>query len=272
MSRLFLFVALLIAAPALAAQTALPTEEIADRAGRVTLQVRSFDARAQPIGRGSGFFVTSGGVLVTNFHVIEDAERLQIETSDGEIYDNVYYVTADPRRDVAILRVPVEGAPSLTLSSDQEVPVGAPVYVMGNPLGQTGTFSDGLVSARRRMEGVDMVQISAPISPGSSGGPVMDRTGAVIGVAALIMEGGQNLNYAVPVRYIRPLLSTGDVPRPYDVSLLPPVTGGLATLYEVDDPPRSASGGGGGRGRGRRRPLGGQRQGETEAVGIHPGR
>ena len=155
-----------------------------------------------------------------------------METFDGEVYDNVYYVTSDPRRDIAVLKVPVEGAVSLRLGSDTAAVVGAEVYAMGHPLGQTGTFSDGLVSANRTVEGVSMIQISAPISSGSSGGPVMDTRGEVIGVATMVLQGGQNLNYAVPSRYIRPLLATGEAPRRFARSQLPRASGGLASVGE----------------------------------------
>lgn len=219
-------------APSPARGQTLTPREIAAAAQPATVQIRALGSRGQVAGQGSGFFVSPDGVIVTNFHVIEDAHALQVETSGGEVYDNVYYVTSDPRRDVAVLKVPVEGAVSLRLGSDTAAAVGAEVYAMGNPLGQTSTFSDGLVSATRTVEGVSMIQISAPISSGSSGGPVMDARGEVIGVATMVLAGGQNLNYAVPVRYVRPLLETGDRPQRFSRSLLPRASGGLAAVGE----------------------------------------
>jgi hypothetical protein len=227
-----------LAPPAARAQNLAP-REIAAAAQHATVQIRALDARGRVDGLGSGFFVSPDGVIVTNFHVIEDAHALQVETFDGEVYDNVYYVTSDPRRDVAVLKVPVEGAVTLRLGSDTATAVGAEVYAMGHPLGQTSTFSDGLVSAHRTVEGVSMIQISAPISSGSSGGPVMDGRGEVVGVATMVLTGGQNLNYAVPVRYVRPLLDTGDRPQRFARSLLPGATGGLAA---VGGSPRAGSG------------------------------
>lgn len=216
-----------------AAQAQNPTpREIAAAARQATVQIRALDARGGVEGFGSGFFVSADGVIVTNFHVIENAHALQVETFDGQVYDSVYYVTSDPARDVAILKVPVHGAVTLRLGSDTAAVVGAEVYAMGHPLGQTSTFSDGLVSADRTVEGVSMIQISAPISPGSSGGPVMDGRGEVVGVASMVLNGGQNLNYAVPVRYVRPLLSTGDAPRRFARSQLPRASGGLASVGE----------------------------------------
>lgn len=230
--RLALALAAAGLAPSAARGQDLTPREIAASAQRATVQIRALDARGGVAGLGSGFFVTPDGTLVTNFHVIEDAHALQVETFDGQVYDNVYYVTSDPRRDVAVLKVPVEGAGSLRLGSDTTAVVGAEVFAMGNPLGQTATFSDGLVSATRTVEGVSMIQISAPISSGSSGGPVMDARGEVIGVATMVLTGGQNLNYAVPVRYVRPLLEMGDPPRRFARSLLPRASAGLASVGE----------------------------------------
>ena len=230
------FVAAILLAPSLARAQSLTPREIAAAAQRATVQIRAIDARGGVEGLGSGFFVSPDGVIVTNFHVIEDAHALQVETFDGQVYDNVDYVTSDPGRDVAVLKVPVDGAVSLRLGSDTAAAVGAEVYAMGHPLGQTSTFSDGLVSADRTVRGVSMIQISAPISSGSSGGPVMDARGEVVGVATMVMTGGQNLNYAVPVRYVRPLLGTGDAPRRFARSQLPRASGGLASVGERSRP------------------------------------
>lgn len=233
------------AAPSAARAQELTPREIAAAAQRATVQIRALDSRGGVDGLGSGFFVSPDGVIVTNFHVVQDAHALQVETFDGEVYDNVYYVTSDPRRDIAVLKVPVEGATPLRLGSDTAAVVGAEVYAMGHPLGQTSTFSDGLVSANRTVEGVSMIQISAPISSGSSGGPVMDTRGEVIGVATMVLSGGQNLNYAVPARYIRPLLATGETPQRFARSQLPRASGGLASVGEsrVERPGPSRPGG-----------------------------
>jgi hypothetical protein len=88
--------------------------------------------------------------------------------------------------------------------------VGDPVFVMGNPLGQIGTFSTGVVSATREFDGRDLVQITAPISPGSSGGPVLNGAGEVIGVATLHLRAGQNMNFAVSSHHLTPMMAVKD--------------------------------------------------------------
>lgn len=167
------------------------------------------------ISQGSGFLVSSDGLLVTNRHVVEGADALRVQLSTGEIYDQVYYVSDDERRDLAVLRIPATGLSWLGIGDDQSIAVGDPVYVMGNPLGLEGTFSNGLVSGKRMVAGVRLLQISAPISPGSSGGPVLDAQGDAIGIATLILRDGQNLNLAVPARYAKGLLALGERPRPF---------------------------------------------------------
>jgi len=211
----------------------LSPPEIAGSARTATVQVRAFDSDRRLVGQGTGFFVGSNGTIATNLHVIRDARSLEIETSSGDVYDLVYLVAADARRDLAILKVPIDDAKPLQLATDAELDVGEAVYVMGNPLGQVGTFSNGLVSAQRVVDGVSLVQITAPVSPGSSGGPVMNARGEAVGVATLMLRGGQNLNYAVPIRYVRPLLSSPEAPRLFSNRLLPSAIGGLAQIPDI---------------------------------------
>lgn len=216
------------------AQSLVTPQEIARTAKRATVQIRALDARGESIGAGSGFFISSDGLLVSNFHVVQGAAALQVERDDGEVFDNVFYVTSDPRRDTVILKIPVTNVTALRLGADEDVEIGSRVFVMGNPLGQTATFSDGLVSARRVVDGVQLLQVTAPISPGSSGGPAMNEYGEAIGIATMYLEGGQNLNYLVPVHYVRPMLAMGERPQRFSRGVLPTVQGGLANVGEGD--------------------------------------
>jgi len=162
------------------------------------------DSNGQPISLGSGFFVADS-VIATNAHVIEgahsgtaklvgDTHKLQIAGTVGINY----------RNDLALLKV--SGiAPSLRLGSDANPVVGDKVYVVGNPLGLEATFSEGIISGIRSVDTDSILQMTAPISPGSSGGPVMDSTGAVVGIAEATFSEGQNLNLAVPVSYLSKL-------------------------------------------------------------------
>jgi S1-C subfamily serine protease len=166
------------------------------------------DGTVQSIG--SGFVVDPSGIIVTNYHVIEGAEDAQIRMADGEIYERVQVIDYDTRRDIAVLRIRAfRPLPSLTLGSSDGVEVGEDAVAIGNPQGLTHTVTAGVVSAFRQAEGYRLIQISVPISPGSSGGPLFNMQGEVIGIttSGLVGEGTQNLNFAVPIEYARPLIS-----------------------------------------------------------------
>jgi S1-C subfamily serine protease len=167
---------------------------------------------------GSGFAISSDGALITNLHVVEDAEQVRVQISTGEVYDDVDVLGADELRDLLILQVPATGLDVLPLVSDETVQLGEEIYVLGNPLGFNQTFSDGLVSSRRFNEaGWEEFQISAPISPGSSGGPVLNSRGEVIAVATStsVSQDAQNLNFAVPIRYAYEILARSSEAVPF---------------------------------------------------------
>lgn len=200
----------------------LQPREIAARAQASLLVVRAIGAMGDTLGEGTGFVVDGRGTFVTNYHVVEPAAAVEVQHLEGPSTRAVLLVAADPQRDLAVLRAPeLEAGGILTLVEDSLSVIGDRIYVMGNPLGMAGTFSDGLLSARRPVQGTPMLQISAPISPGSSGGPVMNHRAEVIGVAAMMVVGGQSISLAVPSRYVRPLLVVTDPPRPFTASALP---------------------------------------------------
>jgi len=246
-STLLLTLASLAAAPAAAQQDAVPQpaslqatpnptpRQIAARAHAALLMIRALDARGDTVGLGTGFVVSPDGRFVTNYHVIQEAARLSVKLLDGAEYHDVQLVAADPASDLALMQIPgARGLTALPMGSDLQMEVGDRVFVMGNPLGMGGTFSDGMVSGKRPLEGVAMLQISAPISSGSSGGPVMNERGEVIGVATMMVMGGQNLNMAVPARYLSPMLAARDEPRPFSPAVL--VSNPRAGLALVGDP------------------------------------
>jgi hypothetical protein len=222
-----------------AATQATPTpRQIAARAHAALLLIRAIGPGGDTLGLGTGFLVSADGRFVTNYHVIQEAARLSVKLLDGAEYRDVSMVAADPASDLALMQIPgASGLPALRMGSDTQMEVGDRVFVMGNPLGMSGTFTDGMVSGKRPLEGVAMLQISAPISPGSSGGPVMNERGEVIGVATMMVMGGQNLNMAVPVRYLSPMLAGRAEPRPFSPAVLVSnPRAGLALVGESDAP------------------------------------
>lgn len=186
------------------APTPTPTRasEVAKMAFPSTVLVFIEDLNGQPLSIGSGFVLDTGAV-VTNLHVIEAGGRgyvKEINSNTKHVIDG--FLRADALHDLAVLSVPSLAAPKLKLAGDTPVAVGDTVYAVGNPRGLEGTFSQGIISAIRRVDSDTIFQITAPISPGSSGGPVLNDRGEVIGIAFATFTGGQNLNFAVPSSYL----------------------------------------------------------------------
>lgn len=172
------------------------------------------DASGQPRTLGSGFFVRSE-VIATNLHVIQGASKGYVKFVGQQAkYEVAGIVGIDRVRDLALLEVTGAKAPSLALGDASEVAAGDEVYVVGNPRGLEGTISQGIVSGVRQVRAGILIQITAPISPGSSGGPVLNTKGVVIGIATATVEHGQNLNFAVPASYLVALLSNTNPVRP----------------------------------------------------------
>jgi hypothetical protein len=165
-------------------------------------------ATAADTRQGSGFLVDADGTILTNYHVIRDARSARVKLASGDIYEEVEVLAGDQRRDIAVIRIPGYNLPFLPMGDSDSVRVGAAVVLIGSPLGLENTVSTGVVSGRRQEpEGFQLLQISAPASRGSSGGAVLGARGQVVGIAASMISGGQNLNFAVPINYARGLIS-----------------------------------------------------------------
>jgi hypothetical protein len=160
---------------------------------------------------GTGFFIDAEGTLATNHHVIDGAHEVRVKLLDGTEIERVELLASNEEIDLALLRVDPKLLPAdllpLQLGDSEAVAVGEPISVIGNPLGLEHTLTNGIISARRIYEGERFIQMSAPISPGNSGGPVFDRHGRVIGVSVAHLIGGQNLNFAVPVSQLQALIA-----------------------------------------------------------------
>jgi hypothetical protein len=178
---------------------------IVERTTPATVTIVTFDAAGDSLGQGSGFIVRPDGIIVTNWHVMRGASRAIVILASREQYDRVRFVDGDSAADIAILRIPAVDLPTVPTRTSVPEP-GERVVVIGSPLGLSHTVTDGIVSALRMYGGKELVQITAAISPGSSGGAVLDASGRAFALATLYIEGGQQLNFAVPVRYALGLL------------------------------------------------------------------
>ena len=189
------------------ATTAQTPQQIAQKAFRSTVLLVMEDANGQPLSLGSGFFVGEDQIA-TNLHVVEGATRGYAKLVSKETKFNIEgYTAIDEKRDLIILKVAAFGTQAISLGNSDFAQVGETVYAVGNPRGLEGTFSQGIISSIRPVGSDKLIQMTAPLSPGNSGGPVLNRRGEVIGVSVLTIRDGQNLNFAIPSNYLKPLLT-----------------------------------------------------------------
>jgi serine protease Do len=199
------------------APMAASADELEDFAAKVkpsVVMLKAVDASGERIGNGTGFLISADGFVVTNDHVVE-ADPTVAVLADGSERKILGLLATDKDADVAIIRIEGSGYSPLPLGDTSKVAVGARVVVVGNPMGLDQTLSEGVVSAllpkglgkdmhADSMAKAPLVQITAPIAPGSSGSPVLTRDGMVIGVAQSVFLVG-NLNFAVAIEKVKEL-------------------------------------------------------------------
>lgn len=196
-------------ASSVAAQTALPgnSDEKITLFRRAVVIITTLDAQGKPLLQGSGFFIAADRI-VTNMHVIKDAELIRIETFDGHTCAVQSVIAVDENADLALLQMaaPFAGATFLQLSDAAPVE-GEAIVVVSNPRGYQWRVTHGRVGPIWKFKGTGKrVQITAAILPGSSGGPVVNKNGRVVGVAVMHLESStDNLNFAVPVESLKAL-------------------------------------------------------------------
>ncbi len=184
-----------------------PATRVYAQASKSVFLIVIRSAAGEPIAQGTGFLVT-GGRIVTNQHVVRDGNPY---LDLGAVKLSLKTEAVDSVNDLAILSVNGElSAPPLNLAASQPTP-GTAIYAIGNPAGLERSISNGVVAGMRQLFGRELMQISAPISPGSSGGPILNSSSEVVAVAVGILEQGQNLNFAVPVKFVQ-LLLKGESP------------------------------------------------------------
>jgi len=218
-------------------------EAVYDQAGpavvHITSRVIAYDVFMQPTpqeGTGSGFVYDTEGHIVTNYHVVADAESVSVALAAGGVY-TATIVGTDSSNDLAVLRIEVENLPDpIPLGDSDQLRVGQFVVAIGNPFGLDRTLTVGVISALSRViQSPDSrfigeaIQTDAAINPGNSGGPLLDLKGRVIGVNAQIISPSQasaGIGFAIPVNTVRrvasQLIAQGHYPHPWlGVSVLP---------------------------------------------------
>jgi len=190
---------------------------------------------------GSGFIISKDGYILTNNHVVEDADEVKVTLSDEKTYD-AKIIGTDAKTDLAVLKIEVDhDLPIVALGNSSRLEVGDWVIAIGNPFGLERTVTAGIVSARGRVIGSgpydDFIQTDASINPGNSGGPLFNLQGEVVGINAAIVASGQGIGFAIPVNMAKdllPQLKTGKVSRGWLGVQIQKVTPELAESFNLE--------------------------------------
>lgn len=201
---------------AAAAAAGLPTtnalEALVAAAHESIVTITPLDREGRDNGVGAGFIIDPEGLIATSLHVIGEARPMRVVMADGRRLEVTEVFASDRKFDLAILRVAAGGRlPALKLGDSARLAQGAPVVALGNPLGLRHSVVQGVVSAKRELDGVEMIQLAIPLEPGNSGGPLLDLRGRVQGVLTLKSALTANLGFAMPVNLLKTLI---DRPNP----------------------------------------------------------
>lgn len=175
----------------------ISSAEIYQKCSDAVVMLNIYDRNNALQSYGSGVIVSESGLIYTNYHVVENAYRIEIRKG-SEIYDSIPFVGFDPFNDAAILKLPDGSYPFINISKDNGNKIGNIIYALGNPQGYINTFSIGIISAFRSNEYQNQIQYTAPTSPGSSGGALLNINGELIGITSHCVTTGQNMNFAIP--------------------------------------------------------------------------
>ena len=183
-------------------------EDIIANNEKAIFSIFTYDDFGVPSGSGTGFFISDSGTGITNFHVLKDASTAIVKLNDNKTYKIIEILESNQNAD--LIKFKIENSndkifPFLATKTT-ELQKGEKIFVIGNPYGFENTVSEGIISSLREIEGFEqIIQITAPISSGSSGSPVMTMDGKVIGVATFQYSEGQNLNFAVSAKMLSKL-------------------------------------------------------------------
>ena len=195
----------------------LTAEQIYAKCASAVFYIEVYDRNGTMLGSGSGVFISADGKALTNHHVVEDAYSAKIMTNDGKVYNVTGYYDAQESIDMALIQVAGSGFPYLTIGDSTKVATGQNIFAIGSPRGLDDTLSQGIISnANRVIGGLGYIQITAPISPGSSGGALLNDKGELIGITSAGITDAQNLNLAVPIHRYKEL--TSDILHPFPIT------------------------------------------------------
>lgn len=193
----------------------LSAEELAVHSKESVVAVSFTGRDGKQAGLGTGFVISTEGLIATNLHVIGEARPILVQFLDGKKYDVKEIHATDRQMDLAILKIEANNLKPLPLAKAKSLKQGAPVVVLGNPQGLRYSVVQGVNSGSREIDGKPMIQLAIPIEPGNSGGPVLDALGRVQGIVTLKSAVTRNLGYAVNVSALKVLL---DKPNPVPIN------------------------------------------------------
>ncbi len=206
---------------------------------------RDFGQSQPVVGQGSGFIISEDGYILTNNHVVGDADRLEVTLNGGTVYP-ARLIGTDKHTDVAIIKVDAKKLPVLPLGDSDKIEVGEWVLALGSPFGLAGTVTSGIVSAKGRdsmgiTDYEEFIQTDAAINPGNSGGPLVNMHGEAIGINTAIISrsGGYNgIGFAIPMNLAHSicdqLIEHGSVTRGFLGVMVQPMTPALAASFKLD--------------------------------------
>ena len=181
-------------------------EELVTTVRPSVVTIRHVGRGGKDAGLGTGFIVSSDGLIATNLHVIGEARPISVELVDGRVFDVTEIHATDQNADVAVIRIEAKDLKPLALAVPSTLRDGQEIIAIGNPHGLERSVVVGRVSGRRTIDGVEMIQLAIPIESGNSGGPLLDRSGAVHGILTLKSQVTRNLGFAVVADHVDKLL------------------------------------------------------------------
>lgn len=181
----------------------LTPEEIFANSQDAVVVIKSIDYDGKENSQGSGVIIKDRGIIVTNFHIFAGNEKLEVRHNDMTLeIDEITGI--DIEKDILILKIQDKNYPLLKLGNPDEIKVGQKIYTIGSPMGLENTMSEGIISGLRNLGDNDQnfIQFTASLSPGSSGGAVLNTKGELIGISTMTYKNGQNLNFAISIKDI----------------------------------------------------------------------
>ena len=207
-------------------------------------QIPNVPDRQVQRGTGSGFIVSSDGLILTNAHVVDGADRVTVTLKDGRTIEG-RVMGKDNLTDMAVVKIEEEGLPTISFGDSDELQIGEYAIAIGNPLGLDNTVTTGIISATGRNSAqigvgdkrIDFIQTDAAINPGNSGGPLLNAKGEVIGINTAILRNAQGLGFAIPINTARniaeQLIANGKVEHPFLGISMTPITAEVATQLKT---------------------------------------